>query len=68
MEFGEAVRAAILEFEPSEEEVMDAIALEQLIEYLKANGYKVEDVEGVEGIEPRLYFAYDVLKWTRQNA
>lgn len=72
MDMKEAVRSAILEWDPNEEPNLDEVAVEQVAAYLVGTDYKVEDIveppaENFVG-DDKVYFLYDVLKWTRQNA
>lgn len=69
MDMKEAVRSAILTWDPNEEENLDLDAVEQVAAYLVGTDYRVEDV-----VEPKagqflgddkVYFLYDAFKWTR---
>lgn len=72
MDMVEAVRAAILSWDPNEEANLDEVAVGQVAAYLEGTDYAVADV-----VEPKaerfrgddwVYSLYDALKWTRQNA
>jgi len=69
MSMEEAVRAAVLEWDPNEEENLDEEAVRQVAAYLSGTNYTIEDV-----VEPqttnflgddKVYFLYDAFKWTR---
>jgi hypothetical protein len=67
----EAVRDAILTWDPNEEENLDEGAVRQVAAYLVGTDYKVEDIiRSDKGPDERLsddniYFLYDAFKWTR---
>lgn len=72
MDMVEAVRSAVLEWDPNEEPNLDEEAVRQVAAYLVGTDYSVEDVvepkeENFLG-DDKVYFLYDAMKWTRQNA
>jgi hypothetical protein len=72
MDMQDAVRQAILEWDPNEEENLDETAVCQVAAYLEVTDYKVEDIvepkeENFLG-DDKVYFLYDALKWTLNNS
>ena len=72
MNMVEAVRTSVLEWDPNEEENLDEQAVGQVAAYLEGTDYSVDDVvepkkENFLG-DDKVYFLYDAMKWTRQNA
>ncbi len=71
MNMVEAVRTAVLTWDPNEEENLDEGAIRQVAAYLEGTDYKVEDIiRSDKGPDERLsddniYFLYDAMKWTR---